>query len=132
MRDLDQAHALLEFAARDLRALEGMSDATVFAEEIFGFHTQQTAEKALKAWLAIEGVVYPKTHDLSHLLNLLEEQGVATARYQELIEYTAYAVQLRYEALDVDSEPLDRGNAVERLRALLDRVRRILSTVAGA
>jgi HEPN domain-containing protein len=75
MRDLDQARALLDLAARDLRALEGMSDATVFADEIFGFHMQQTAEKALKAWLATEGVVYPKTHDLSHLLSLLEEPG---------------------------------------------------------
>lgn len=132
MTDLDQARALLDLAARDLRALEGMFDATVFADEIFGFHTQQTAEKALKAWLATEGVVYPKTHDLSHLLSLLEEQGATVTLYQELIEYTAYAVQLRYDGLDLDSEPLDRGKAVAHARALLDHVRRFLSRVARA
>lgn len=38
---------------KDLRALQGMSDPDVFADEVFGFHAQQAAEKALKAWLAV-------------------------------------------------------------------------------
>ena len=71
MRDLEQARALLETAHRDLTALRGMGDTGTFAEEIFGFHVQQAAEKALKAWLALEEVVYPKTHD--HLQRRLAE-----------------------------------------------------------
>lgn len=75
MSDSKQARVLLEAARRDLRALEGMRDSAVFADEIFGFHAQQAAEKLLKAWLAIEGVLYPRTHDLDHLLRLLEQHG---------------------------------------------------------
>jgi len=45
----EHAHALLEMARKDVRALTGMTDPEVFADEIFGFHAQQAIEKALKA-----------------------------------------------------------------------------------
>jgi len=61
MKDTEQARILLSMA-EDLNALRGMEDQEVFAEEIFGFHAQQVAEKALKAWLAWLGVQYSKTH----------------------------------------------------------------------
>lgn len=42
MSDRDQAKILLQAASRDLHALEGMGDATQFADEIFGFmHNRQ-------------------------------------------------------------------------------------------
>jgi len=44
-----QAKTLLHAAWRDLQALTGMLDAELFVDEIFGFHVQQAAEKALKA-----------------------------------------------------------------------------------
>ena len=50
MSDLKQARVLLTSAERDISALRGMADAAVFADEIFGFHAQQAAEKLLKAW----------------------------------------------------------------------------------
>ena len=52
MNDLEHAKLLLSMAKKDLKALEGMEDAQVFEDEIFGFHTQQAAEKALKSWLS--------------------------------------------------------------------------------
>jgi len=72
-------------ASKDLRALSGMTDPGVFAEEIFGFHAQQAIEKALKAWLAWLDVEYPRTHDLSLLLSLLRERGADTAPFEDLI-----------------------------------------------
>ena len=45
MSDPKQARVLLEAAERDISALRGMGDAAVFADEIFGFHAQQAAEK---------------------------------------------------------------------------------------
>ena len=36
-----------------------MRDVDIFADEIFGFHAQQAAEKLLKAWLALLGEVTP-------------------------------------------------------------------------
>jgi len=75
MSNHKQAEVLLSAAYRDFRALKGMLDTETFADEVFGFHVQQAVEKALKAWLAILGVVYPFTHDLSVLLQQLEDQG---------------------------------------------------------
>ena len=49
MSDLKQARVLLRAEERDISALHGMADAVVFADEIFGFHVQQAAEKLLKA-----------------------------------------------------------------------------------
>ena len=41
MNELDHARAMLLLAQKDQRALRGMLDEEVFAEEIFGFHAQQ-------------------------------------------------------------------------------------------
>ena len=53
MSDVKCAHLLVEASKRDVEALRGMSDASVFADEIFGFHVQQASEKLVKAWLAL-------------------------------------------------------------------------------
>ena len=55
MSGLDHARGLLKMAEKDFAALKGMVDPLVFADEVFGFHTQQAAEKSLKAWLAARG-----------------------------------------------------------------------------
>jgi HEPN domain-containing protein len=55
MNDLEQARELASAAERDISALRGMDDAAIFADEIFGFHVQQAAEKLFKAWLALQG-----------------------------------------------------------------------------
>ena len=65
MSDLKQARALLEAAERDYSALRGMGDTTIFADEIFGFHTEQAVEKLLKALLALLGQTYTTTKHLS-------------------------------------------------------------------
>ena len=75
MSDLKQASVLVGAARRDLSALSGMDDSHVFADEVFGFHTQQAAEKLLKAWLALLGEVYPLTHNLRLLLDRLQKEA---------------------------------------------------------
>ena len=104
----DQAHAeeILEAARRDLRALRGMNDTEVFSDEIFGFHAQQSVEKALKAWLAFLGQRFPKTHDLKQLIDLLGESGVSTDGMDSFVDLNAFAVQYRYESLYGDEETL--------------------------
>ncbi len=124
MSDIKQARVLLEAAERDYSALRGMEDATIFADEIFGFHVQQALEKLLKALLALLGRTYPATHDLARLTNMMKEEDVEAARLDEMVEYTSYAVQFRYGASDISAMPLDRDIAVERVEALLQKVRR--------
>ncbi len=132
MSDLEQARELVGAAERDISALRGMDDAAVFADEIFGFHVQQAAEKLFKAWLASQGETYPLSHDLAALLDILSAGGADVARFDGLVDYTRYAVRLRYAGTDPGACPLDRPEAVERVEALLATVRRRLAeTEAG-
>jgi hypothetical protein len=41
----------------------------------------------LKAWLNLCGVAHPFTHDLSFLLNALEQLGAEVAAYQKLLGF---------------------------------------------
>ena len=123
MSDPEQAHVLLEAAERDIAALRGMGDASVFADEVFGFHAQQAAEKLFKAWLASLGETYPHSHDLAALLDILNACGMDVARFDEMVDYTRYAVRLRYAAADFGAIPIERETAVRRVEALLEEVR---------
>ncbi len=126
MKDLEHANLLYSMACKDLKALKGMEDKEIFDDEIFGFHVQQATEKALKAWLASLGVEYPKTHDLSLLLRLLEEQGIDVEKFWELVDYNIFAVQFRYEAFDLSTESIDRSDAIRQTTNLLKQVAEIL------
>ena len=127
MSDPKQASVLLEAAERDFFALRGMGDSEVFADEIFGFHVQQAAEKLFKAWLALLDETYPPIHDLRRLLEMLTSLRPEAARFDTLIDYAPYAVQFRYSPADAGAAPIDRDAAVRLAAALLEEVRRQLA-----
>jgi HEPN domain-containing protein len=123
MGDREHATLLLRLARRDLNALIGMGKSDLFADEIFGFHAQQTVEKALKAWLSARGAVYPLTHELSRLLALLENTGVDVEPFWPLCRFTPFAVQARYEEGPASLEDgLNRAAIVAELDSFLNRV----------
>lgn len=122
MSDPKQAKVLIEAAGRDISALTGMLDKRVFADEIFGLHTQQAAEKLLKAWLALIGEVYPLTHNLELLLDILRERGIDTQEFASLVEYTPYAGRIRYGVGEPSDGQLDRVAALERIEILREQV----------
>ena len=126
MNGLEEARTLIGAAERDISALRGMDDADVFADEIFGYHVQQAAEKLFKAWLALLSEVYPLTHDLDLLLDLLQERAADTARFRSLVEFVPYAVQFRYD-INPDPETLDRESALQHVEDLLQHVRQRLT-----
>ena len=132
MSDPKQARLLLAAAERDSTALHGMGDPDVFADEIFGFHVQQAVEKLLKAWLASLGETYPLSHDLASLLDMLSAHHPDVARFDELVDYTRYAVRLRYTPADPGAKPLDRNETVRQVDVLLEEVRRRLAEAEGA
>jgi HEPN domain-containing protein len=116
---------LLALARKDLRAAEILRDQPEVGDGIVGFHAQQAAEKALKAWLTILGIDFPRTHDLSLLIHQLDEGGVEVASLWELLDLNPFAVQLRYEI--VDDEPLDHEATLRQVTALLKQVEALLS-----
>jgi hypothetical protein len=128
MNGIDEARSLQRMAYKDFRALQGMMDGSVFADEIFGFHAQQAMEKLLKAWLAGTGSQFPLTHDLTRLLSLLERQGEDVEPFWGLAQYTVFAVQARYEEGLVEPDaPLDRASVIDETKALMDQVDRMLA-----
>ena len=116
------AQALLDMARKDARALAGMTDRETFADEIFGFHAQQATEKALKAWCARRGIEYPLTHDLSELIALLREDGCDVDALEDLLRFNAFAVLLRYEALEEEPPFFERKRVIGEIDALLAHV----------
>jgi HEPN domain-containing protein len=61
------------------------------------FHTQQAAEKALKAVLVHASVDFPRTHDLQALLMLIGDGGIAVPPELEGVNaLTRFAVETRY------------------------------------
>lgn len=127
MSDINQAQNLLRAAQRDLKALAGMSDSDVFADEIFGFHVQQAVEKLLKAWLAALGTIYPLTHNLDILFQLLEDLDCDVADYRELSDFAPFAVRLRYEDIDSEEEPVERSPILAQVQRLFNQVEAVIN-----
>ncbi|MEW6536826.1 MAG: HEPN domain-containing protein [Candidatus Auribacterota bacterium] len=127
MSDIELARLMLTMVYKDLTALRGMSDQSVFADSIFGFHVQQTVEKVLKGWLAALDIKYPHTHDINLLLNLLGKHGCEIEEYIDLVEYNIFAVQYRYESYSDTDEPIERNLILSKLDTLLDKVSGIIA-----
>jgi len=125
--DKHHAEQLLSMAVKDHTALAGMLDVENFSEEVFGFHAQQTVEKALKAWIACLGLTYPKSHDVSVLVKILKDAGQDLSQFPDLEDYSVFAVQYRYEAYDDNEETLDRPETIKKTTAFVTHVQAIVS-----
>jgi len=86
------------------RAKLGKSSEEVFYEDLC-FDIQQSVEKAFKAVCVLENVVFPKTHNIAYLIELLEEKGINVP--EQILEskiLNDYAVESRYPG---DYEPVE-------------------------
>jgi HEPN domain-containing protein len=64
------------------------------------FDSQQAAEKAIKAVFIYQGLAFPFTHDLAHLLTNLRHAGLKIPRYLDQAKrLSRYAVETRYPGL---------------------------------
>ena len=127
MSDVKCARMMIRAAERDLLTLRSMTAGA--PEESVGFHVQQAAEKAFKAWLALLGETYPLTHNLETLLGTLAIERAPVEPFLALIDYTPYAVEFRYTGVASDTESIDREDALALVEALLGRVRYELAEV---
>ena len=127
MSDVKCARMLVSAAKRDIDALRVMRRPDEVSDEVFGFHVQQSAEKLLKGWIALEGEVYPLTHSIEDLCDLLASRDAAVEPFRALADYTPYAVEFRYAGIDPDAELIDREGALALVQALLDRILPLLA-----
>jgi len=120
MNGPSEACHLLRMARKDLQAMRALSDPQIADVETFGFHAEQAVEKALKAWLDLRGVLYPRIHDLDELLRLLGQHGAAVPEeFAALTILTDFGVAFRYEAYDDPEEPFDRLEVLKQVERLL-------------
>lgn len=129
MSESEEARELLSMAGKDLKALKHMTDTEAFAEEIFGFHAQQAVEKALKAWISALDQVYDYKHDLMPLLKQLEGLGQDVSELWCFTDLSLFAVQFRYDPLDIDSDQLDRQDMINKVQALHGKVAVIIEEI---
>lgn len=74
-----------------------------------GFHAQQAVEKAVKVALMLEGIDFPKTHDLEYLIMLAGKHSITMEPELEASWLTPWAAEFRYDA---PIETLDRKRAI--------------------
>ena len=127
MTSRDHALVLLGKARDDELAVRKLIDDPDIADAVIGFHAQQAVEKALKAVLSANERAYPWTHDVRHLMELLDEAGSPLpTELHDARRLTPWAAEFRYgETIDDD---LDR----EATLALVRDVVRWASSEAGA
>jgi HEPN domain-containing protein len=129
MKEYNPSVSMLKMAKKDLAALEGMLDDRIhFSDEIFGFHAEQSVEKALKSWISTTSAEYPFTHDISLLMNTLITSGVSMTEWTDLLELGSFGVQFRYEEMEISDEPVDRIAVLNRVKLLVNKVENIIAS----
>ncbi len=121
-----EATMLLTMAGKDIDLLRYIISSDIVADEIFGFHAQQAAEKSLKAWIIGAGGIIDRTHDVRRLLIMLQDLGFDVACYRELIPLNSFAVQFRYEAMEEEDVPLNRAETLSKVECLHEHVKALL------
>ena len=122
--DVKGARMLLDAGTRHLDTLRALYHSDEIPDEVFGFHVQQAAEKLLKGWIALLGEVYPLTHSVEELLNLLVSRSATVVPFGDLADYTPYAVEFRYAGVDPGAEPIARKVALATVEELVEQVGR--------
>jgi HEPN domain-containing protein len=111
---------------RSARALAALPDP---ATDTALYHCQQSAEKALKAYLAFRDQPLERTHDLERLLGLAARLDSGFAALVDAAEaLNPYATAFRYPGmLEVLFPPIAEATAaIEQAQAIYDFVLRLL------
>ena len=90
------------------------------------FHSQQCAEKYMKAMLVLKGRRFPMTHDLVNINNLLQQSKINMEISEDQMELlSSYAVRARY-----DTDRLEMADAKESLQ-IAKAIRKFSRTFLG-
>ena len=97
-----EAQALLRAAERDWKTVELLLQHPDAPVSSVCFHAQQYLEKAMKAVLVSNAVIFRRTHDLEELAGLLEQQGIELPLSKDQLKgLSPFAVTIRYEHMEI-------------------------------
>ena len=108
---------------KDIRAALKLLDEPDYS----AFHSQQAAEKALKALLVALGERPPRTHNIGLLLDRLKDHGFDTSPVHKARILTDYAVEARYPDFEEIVTADEAKGALELGKAVVRWVREQLS-----
>lgn len=113
MNNKDIANEWFVFADKDLKTAIFLLNMYPHPLEIICYHCQQSAEKYLKGYIALNGGKLIKTHDLTLLNKMCMEYDVDFYRIEDdAIELVDYGVQTRYPFY-LEIEEYDMEKAIE-------------------
>ncbi len=87
------------------------------------YHCQQAGEKAMKGFLVLHDIEFPKTHDIRFLVQLAISINSEFVNFEDSADLlTPYATEFRYpgEVMEPTSEELEEG--LEKAEEMLDFV----------
>ena len=86
--------------------------------EIICYHSQQSVEKSLKAFLVFRGVEAPKIHDCGKLCGMcIDEDSAFEQFHHDCIELALYATNTRYPSR-MELEERNASAALEKATAI--------------
>jgi hypothetical protein len=111
----DYAAALLGKARDDAYVVRSMCADADAPGWVIGFHAQQAVEKAIKSVLTKHRVEFPRTHNLTMLVELLRLNNINLPPDSDgLASLTPFGTALRYDDTAGEDDPtIQRGWAME-------------------
>jgi HEPN domain-containing protein len=122
----------LRRAARDLLAAERVLQGPEPLADVAVFHAQQSAEKALKAFLTAHEQVFEITHDLEAIVRRCERVEPEFGRFSAAAAIlTPYAERFRYPGGPLEPSPAEAQQALQLAREIVAFVRARLGVEAS-
>lgn len=119
-------------ADEDLAAARLILGGSLRSWDTSSFHSQQAAEKALKALLIRHQINFPRSHDIGEILQLAEPRAPGISTELATAEtLTPYAVEARYPGHDPVTHA-EAAHHVDLAERALTYVRRHLETYLAA
>jgi len=118
----DYAAALLSKARDDGYVVRSMSTDASAPNWVIGFQAQQAVEKSLKSVLTRHEIEFPRTHNLTLLIELLRLHAITQPPdADDLARLTPFGVALRYDDTAGEDElMIQREWAVDAVSRTLD------------
>jgi len=121
---LEEARDWLLRAQRDMLAVERALSVEPVLRDQAAFHSQQAAEKALKAFLTAPDHPFAKTHNLERLVRLCQSIDPTFVDFMEAAHtLNPYATQFRYPGGPLEPAPEEAREALRLASEVVEGVR---------
>ncbi|MBM3266565.1 MAG: HEPN domain-containing protein [Candidatus Sericytochromatia bacterium] len=127
----DDAARWLRFAQEDLESAQTILREQGRAWRNACWHALQAAEKACKAVLVLNGIAYPRTHDLDRLVLLLPAEMRSLIAGSDLSWLSEWAIESRYPGDWPEAERQDAERAIAIAGRVCERAAEVLSLRGG-